>query len=145
MIGLSLVLRVAVSKVACDSEPAMPCIDLWEGKLPEGPAPSSPIGPESRTGDDGKGCGVNRDIACDHIRDVTAPTLTPFLVKNGTGAAIIIAPGGGYQDLAWTKEGLDYAHFYNSIGVSAFVLKYRVPSVRPTDPSLPKWFAPLQV
>ena len=31
--------------------------------------------------------------------------ITPFLVKNGTGAAIIIAPGGGYHDLSYGKEG----------------------------------------
>ena len=40
---------------------------------------------------------------------MSAPSLTPFLVSNGTGAAIIIAPGGGYHDLAWGKEGLDMA------------------------------------
>eukprot|EP01043_Picozoa_sp_COSAG02_P045099 COSAG02_NODE_4091_length_5797_cov_127.687434_8_plen_57_part_00 len=38
------------------------------------------------------------------------PNLTPFLVNNGTGAAIIIAPGGGYHDLAFGKEGIDVAH-----------------------------------
>ena len=102
---VSVLCFAASDPILCDSEPNSPCIDLWNGSTPEGPPPSSPIGPESRKGDDGQGCGPNRDIACDHIRDVTQPTLTPFLVKNGTGAAIIIAPGGGYSDLAWTKEG----------------------------------------
>jgi len=145
LINLLLVACLSsAAEIKCDSEPGMPCIDLWNGNTPQGPAPSKPIGNESRTSDDGPGCGPNRDILCDHINHVSDPTLTPFLVNNGTGAAIIIAPGGGYHDLAWTKEGLDYAHFYNSIGVSAFVLKYRVPSARPHDPDLPKWFAPLQ-
>lgn len=99
--------------------------------------------PESRSGDDGQGCGANRSIACDHVRDVTVPTLTPFLVNNGTGAAVVIAPGGGYSDLAWTKEGLDVARMFNIMGVSAFVLKYRVPA-RPSIDGLPKWWAPLQ-
>ena len=99
------VLSSNASDPVCDSEPNSPCIDLWEGRTPGGPPPSFPIGPESRKGDDGQGCGPKRDIACDHVHNVTQPTLTPFLVKNGTGAAIIIAPGGGYEDLAWTKEG----------------------------------------
>ena len=38
---------------------------------------------------------------------------------------VLIAPGGGYHNLAWSKEGLDVAALYNSFGVSAFVLKYR--------------------
>lgn len=66
--------------------------------------------PETRTPDDGEGCGAGRDAPCDHIHDVSIPNLTPFLVTNGTGAAIIIAPGGGYHDLAFGKEGIDVAH-----------------------------------
>ena len=59
-----------------------------------------------RAGDDGMGCGPLRNIPCDHIFDVSSPTLTPFVVSNGTGAAIVIAPGGGYRDLAWGKVRL---------------------------------------
>ena len=40
---------------------------------------------------------------------------------------MIICPGGGYNILAWPKEGLEVAQWFNSIGVTAFVLKYRVP------------------
>ena len=46
------------------------------------------------------------------------PQHTSLLVEVAQ-AAIVIAPGGGYHDLAWSKEGLDYAAMYNSIGVSA--------------------------
>jgi hypothetical protein len=49
------------------------------------------------------GCGPARNAPCDHIFDVSSPTLTPFIVSNGTGASIVIAPGGGYHDLAWGK------------------------------------------
>jgi acetyl esterase/lipase len=101
------------------------------------------VGPESREPNDGEGCGPLRNIPCDHIYNVTNPTLTPFIVKNGTGASVIIAPGGGYTDLAWTKEGLDMAFMFNKIGVSAFVLKYRVPARKQLE-GLPKWWAPLQ-
>jgi acetyl esterase/lipase len=127
----------------CDSLPLLPCIALWpSGAVPnETDVPPTPN--ETRTDDDGHGCGTHRNQRCDHINDVSTPQLTPFLVQNGTGAAIVIAPGGGYHDLAWTKEGIDLARMYNKIGVSAFVLKYRVPA-RPDLPGLPKWWAPLQ-
>ena len=140
----------------CDSLPAHPCLTLWPGIAPNETVLTAN---ETRTPDDGNGCGPARNAPCDHIHDVSHPTLTPFLVSNGTGAAIIVAPGdgmyrtrcadldantgGGYHNLAFSKEGLDVARMYNAIGVSAFVLKYRVPA-RPALQGLPKWWAPLQ-
>ena len=55
------------------------------------------------------------------------PTLTPYLAPKdkATGAAIIVCPGGGYQHLA-DHEGGPVAEWLNSIGVTAFVLKYRL-------------------
>ena len=44
-----------------------------------------------------------------------------------TGVAIIVAPGGGYNNLAWDHEGEDVATWLNDLGVNAFVLRYRVP------------------
>jgi acetyl esterase/lipase len=132
----------------CDSLPTQPCLMLWPGAVPnETSVPKTP--PETRNPDDGHGCGPGRDAPCDHIYNISLPSLTPFLVKNGTGAAIIIAPGGGYHSLAWSKEGIDVAHMYNRIGVSAFVLKYRVPASGPAPsreflPGMPRWWAPLQ-
>ncbi len=60
--------------------------------------------------------------------DVDKPTLTPFLVPagRGTGTAVIVCPGGGYAHLATDKEGNEIARWLNSLGVSAFVLKYRL-------------------
>lgn len=64
--------------------------------------------------------------------NVSQPTLVPFIIGNSTpgraNAAIIIAPGGGFEFLAWHKEGTRIALWLNSLGFSAFVLKYRVPS-----------------
>jgi acetyl esterase/lipase len=55
------------------------------------------------------------------------PTITPFLVKDETPtAAVIICPGGGYSHLSDIKEGSDVAKWLNSLGISAFVLKYRL-------------------
>jgi acetyl esterase/lipase len=56
------------------------------------------------------------------------PTIYPFLVPagRGTGTVVIVCPGGGYQNLSMEKEGTDIARWLNSIGVSAFVLRYRL-------------------
>ncbi|WP_232727191.1 prolyl oligopeptidase family serine peptidase [Flavobacterium sp. 1] len=77
------------------------------------------------------------------IRKVTEPTLMPFLVENNLGknAAVIICPGGGYGVLSIDKEGINVAKWFNSIGISAFVLKYRLPS---DDIMTDKTVGPLQ-
>jgi acetyl esterase/lipase len=56
------------------------------------------------------------------------PSLTPFVLPKGTGsgAAVVICPGGGYQSLSMDKEGYQVAKWLNTLGVSAFVLKYRL-------------------
>lgn len=56
------------------------------------------------------------------------PTLTPFFAPKdkATGASIVICPGGGYSHLSDVKEGSDVAKWLNSLGISAFVLKYRL-------------------
>jgi acetyl esterase/lipase len=55
------------------------------------------------------------------------PTLTPYLApkEKATGAAVVICPGGGYGHLA-DHEGRPVAEWLNSVGVTAFVLKYRL-------------------
>ncbi|MEW6156059.1 MAG: alpha/beta hydrolase [Verrucomicrobiota bacterium] len=61
--------------------------------------------------------------------DKDIPTLTPFWPEtpNGTGASIVVCPGGGYGGLA-QHEGKDYALWLNQNGIAAFVLKYRLGS-----------------
>ena len=65
------------------------------------------------------------------IRNVSHPSLQPFLVDSShprfDGTAVIVAPGGAYKWLTWDAEGVDIATWLNSLGISAFVLKYRVP------------------
>lgn len=55
------------------------------------------------------------------------PTLTPYLApkEKATGAAVIVCPGGGYGRLA-DHEGRPVAEWLNTVGVTAFVLKYRL-------------------
>jgi acetyl esterase/lipase len=61
------------------------------------------------------------------IRNVTRPTLTPFLPKKGTGngAAVLVIPGGGFQFISASNEGWPIAKWLAARGVAAFVLKYR--------------------
>ena len=49
-----------------------------------------------------------------------------------TAAAVVILPGGGYSHLADVKEGSNVARWLNSLGISAFVVKYRTYSASAT-------------
>lgn len=64
------------------------------------------------------------------ISNVSVPTLTVYQPKkkNASKSAVIICPGGGYGILASGHEGADIAKELNKIGVTAFVLKYRLPN-----------------
>lgn len=64
------------------------------------------------------------------ISDVTVPTLTVYLpsADKANGTAVIICPGGGYRILAAGHEGADVAKQFTEWGITAFVLKYRLPS-----------------
>ena len=69
----------------------------------------------------------DNDCTNRQIWNVSNPTITSYLVSNST-TAVVIAPGGGYVELAIDKGGTDVAKLWlNQIGISAFVLKYRVP------------------
>jgi len=61
---------------------------------------------------------------------VSVPTITPYLPAKATanGTAILIFPGGSYAGLSTENEGSSIAKAFNSIGVTAFVVKYRLPS-----------------
>jgi acetyl esterase/lipase len=60
--------------------------------------------------------------------DEDTPTLTLYLAPaaRAVGTAVIVCPGGGYLHLSMEKEGSDVARWWNSLGVTAFVLKYRL-------------------
>jgi acetyl esterase/lipase len=64
------------------------------------------------------------------ITKVSNPTLTPYLPEKSlaNGTAVIVCPGGGYAGLASNHEGIAIAKEFNKIGVTAFVLKYRLPN-----------------
>ena len=69
-------------------------------------------------------------------RNISIATLTPFLPEKGkaTGAAVIVAPGGGYRWLSMGNEGWEVAEALAKKGIAAFVLKYRLfPTVESLD------------
>lgn len=61
---------------------------------------------------------------------VSIPTITVFLPPQAlaNGTAVLICPGGGYGALLTKREGSDVAKAFNKYGITAFVLKYRLPN-----------------
>jgi acetyl esterase/lipase len=125
-----LVALLSVSAGA--AEPTV--LDVW----PEGKVPGEPSGiGEEREEPQKPG---QREVK--RIANVTRPTIAVFAApkETNTGAAVLIAPGGGYNILAWDLEGTEVAQWLNSIGVTGIVLKYRVPrrpgkeKVEPAEP-----------
>jgi acetyl esterase/lipase len=76
------------------------------------------------------------------LGNVTTPTMTlyPAPKETRTGAAVLVFPGGGYSILAYDLEGTEICDWLNRIGVTAVLVKYRVP--QPKD--LPRYQQPLQ-
>lgn len=62
------------------------------------------------------------------VKNIHNPSITVFLPpkEKATGAAVLIAPGGGHRELVFNAEGVEAAQYLNSIGVAAFALKYRL-------------------
>ena len=59
--------------------------------------------------------------------DADKPTITAYRAPRGSsGTAVIVAPGGGYGGLAIEHEGRQEAYWFNAMGITAFVLKYRL-------------------
>lgn len=86
---------------------------------------------------------VEETNATNWITKVSVPTITPYLPAAGTanGAAIIIFPGGSYAGLANAHEGMDVAKAFSNIGVTAFLVKYRLPT---DEIMIDKTIGPLQ-
>jgi len=106
-------------------------LNLWAGKAPgensdigiEAPKPERP--------------GQKKVI---RLANVSVPTLSIYKPKKPNGTAVLICPGGGYSILAMDLEGTEVAEWLNSFGVTAVVLKYRVPRRKDRE----KHEAPLQ-
>jgi len=98
---------------------AQTVIPLYEGAIPGAIKDDSYV-EKQHVGEDGKR----------YLSFVSKPTLTMFLPsrEKANGTAVVICPGGGYQVLAVEHEGEELAKRFNDYGITAFVLKYRLPS-----------------
>ena len=74
------------------------------------------------------------------MSNVSIPLLTMYPAEKPNGAAVLVCPGGGYSILAYSHEGTEVCEWLNSLGVTAGILKYRVPRRE----GLAKHEAPLQ-
>lgn len=97
---------------------AQQIIPLYNGAIPGAKNPPIDYKEVVVTGDDG----VTR------VSKVIHPEMAAYLPAKPNGTSVIICPGGGYGILAYDKEGTNIAKKFNEIGITAFVLKYRLPS-----------------
>lgn len=91
------------------------------------PGPNAAEGEERDTsGPDGRNVEGKPVIRLGHVSTPMLTVYSPPADKN-TGAAVVVCPGGGYHILAYDLEGTEVCEWLNSIGVTAVLLKYRVP------------------
>ena len=110
------------------------CLSLWlSGMGLAADRPEVPLWANGAPGSEGKTAREvdeppNQEHGYLKVTGVHVPSLTVFLPPPGTasGAAVVIAPGGGHQFLNFDQEGTYVAEYLNSIGVAGFVLKYRL-------------------
>jgi len=89
-------------------------VPLWEkGKIPNS-----------------KRMDLKDDIRNERVYQVGNPGFYAFFpsVQENKGAAVLICPGGGYERLAYQISGMQLAKWFNTLGVAAFVLNYRLPN-----------------
>ncbi len=67
------------------------------------------------------------DYQIEILSNVSRPALTVYPAEKPNGTAVIVCPGGGYNILAYSHEGVEVCEWLNSLGVAAGLLKYRVP------------------
>jgi len=116
---------------------ADPAIALW----PKGaPGEKGNIGEEKDTSGANGALVAGRSVI--RLGNVSVPTMTVYRAPKAkdTGAAVVVFPGGGYSILALDLEGTEICEWLNSIGVTAILVKYRVPA----RAGRPRWAAPLE-
>lgn len=118
------IVSMAISTCAVAGD--RPEIPVWPNGLPEGAKPVDADRVEQ----------LKNQRTEERIYYVETPSITVYRApaETANGCAVVICPGGGYNLLAWPKEGLEVAEWFNSIGVTAVVLKYRVPRRDPEHP-----------
>ena len=105
-------------------------IKIWPGKAP---GETKELPPEQDISKPGAGLVAGKPVI--RLGNVSTPMLTIYrpAKDKDTGAAVIICPGGGHNILAYDLEGTEVADWLTKIGVTAGVLKYRVPGRDPNN------------
>ncbi len=99
-------------------------VPIWPGAVPDTQPVPGPeyVKPSPRT---------VAGKACMLVNNVSQPTMTVYPPKGeNTGVAVVVFPGGGYQCLAINLEGTEVCDWLTSRGITAVLLKYRVPVKR---------------
>lgn len=101
----------------CTSALFAQTVPLYPGEIPN----SKPTADEEKS-EDRNGITI--------VSHITRPTLTvyPADPAKANGTAVIVCPGGGYWINAISHEGHDVAKAFNEMGITAFVVKYRIPN-----------------
>ena len=118
------VLLCAVDSCLQAAEPIV--INLWPA-APPGPAAKVTGAEADMTKAEDKLIAGRRIIK---LGNVSTPQMHVYLPakEKANGGAVLVCPGGGFSILAWDLEGTEVAQWLNSIGFTAVVLKYRVPT-----------------
>jgi acetyl esterase/lipase len=119
-IQVPMILLLVLGAGTSTGDSAEPTVlDLWPGKPP---------GQAAEPGNDTVNRSRDGNI---RLTDVTRPQMhitRPVKWVKDTGTSLIIAPGGGFRDLGWEYEAEPMAAWLNERGVTAVMLKYRVPA-----------------
>ena len=124
--------RLSAQTSVWQPSPGHTQVPIWPGAAPD----AQPVaGPESAATDKDSSIAGKPYLS---VRNVSQPTMTVYAPKgNNTGAAVVVFPGGGYEILAIDLEGTEVCDWLASKGITAVLLKYRVPAPR----SAPNWGA----
>lgn len=123
----------AIAAPLQEPQPQTQLIDIWNGPAP-GETTRNPGTPLTRRPEE--------QPPVTRISNITQPTLTLYPAKptNTPSPAVLILPGGGFRRVVVDKEGSEIAAWLNTLGCSAFVLRYRTADDATTTP----WLKPLQ-
>ena len=116
---------LGAQKSSWEPSPGHTQVPIWPGAVPD----ARPVtGPETFATN-------TKDLVAGHpwvyVSNVSRPTITVYSPKGkNTGAAVVVFPGGGYRILAIDLEGTEICDWLTSRGITAVLLKYRVPTER---------------
>jgi len=105
-------------------EPVLEPIPLWPGLAP---GDDGKLGPEHDSTKHDPNAKPRTEVI--RLANVSTPTVTVYRPEpdRANGTAIVVCPGGGYHILAWDLEGTEVCEWLKGLGVTAVLLKYRVP------------------